>query len=45
MRLAVLVAGKQIKAFKKRHEDEPDPGGEDENNDQFVADEGSGIDE
>mgnify|MGYP000282341285 CR=1 FL=1 len=29
-RLAVPVPGKQIKAFKKRHEDEPDPGSEDD---------------
>ena len=27
--IPVLVAGKRIKAFKKRHEDEPDLGGGD----------------
>ena len=26
LRLTMRVAGKRIKAFKKRHEDEPDPG-------------------
>ena len=26
MRIVVSVAGKRIKAFKKRHEDGPDPG-------------------
>ena len=28
-RMAIPVAGKRIKAFKKRHDDEPDPGGTD----------------
>ena len=32
-RLAVPVVGKRIKAFKKWHEDELDPGGEDDNDD------------
>ena len=33
----MLVAEKRIKAFKKRHEDEPDPGGVDDDNDQIRA--------
>mgnify|MGYP000252851997 FL=1 len=32
-RLAVPVAGKRVKAFKKRFEDEPDPEGVDESDD------------
>ena len=28
-RMTIPVAGKRIKAFKKRHDDEPDPGGTD----------------
>ena len=28
-RMAILVAGNRIKAFKKRHDDEPDLGGTD----------------
>ena len=37
-RMAVPVAGKRIKAFKKRHEDEPDPEGMDDGNDRIGAD-------
>ena len=33
--MAVLVAGKRIKAFKKRHEDEPDLDNLDNEDDQF----------
>ena len=37
-RIVVPVAGKRIKAFKKWHEDEPDPGGVDEGDDRIRAD-------
>ena len=37
-RIAVPVAGKRIKAFKKRHEDEPDPEGVDDGDDRIGAD-------
>mgnify|MGYP006905980914 CR=1 FL=1 len=43
-RIAVPVAGKRIKAFKKRHEDEPGLGGVDDDNDHFGADEDSESD-
>ena len=33
-RMAIPVAGKQIKAFKKRHDDEPDLGGLDSNDER-----------
>ena len=36
--IAVPVAGKRIKAFKKRHEDEPDPEGVDDGDDRIGAD-------
>ena len=36
-RMAVPVAGKRIKAFKKRHEDEPDPDDLDSEDDRFGA--------
>ena len=43
-RLAVPVAGKRVKAFKKRFEDEPDPEGVDESDDddRFGPEEESG---
>ena len=34
MRMAIPVAGKRIKAFKKRHDDEPDPVDLDNNDEQ-----------
>ena len=34
-RLAVPVAGKRIKAFKKRFEDKPEPASGSDNDDQF----------
>ena len=37
-RLAVPVAGKRIKAFKKKHEDESDLWGVDDGDDQIGAD-------
>ena len=37
-RIVVWVAGKRIKAFKKRHEDDPNPGDMDSDNDQLRAD-------
>ena len=37
-RMAVPVAGKRVKVFKKRHEDEPDPNNLDSDNDRFGAD-------
>ena len=37
-RMAVPVAGKRIKAFKKRHKDEPDLEGVESDNDRFGAD-------
>ena len=37
-RIVVLVAGKRIKAFKKRHEEKSDPGGVDDGNDRSGAD-------
>ena len=37
-RIAVPVAGKRIKAFKKRHEAKPDPDDLDIDNDQFGTD-------
>ena len=40
-RIAVPVAGKRIKAFKKRHEDEPDPEGVEDDDDQIGADDDS----
>ena len=43
--LIVPVAGKRVKVFKKRHKDEPDLGSEDDDDDRFRADEGSGSDE
>mgnify|MGYP007132936352 CR=1 FL=1 len=43
-RIVVPVAGKRIKAFKKRHEDEPDPGSVTDDDDRFGADEDSGSD-
>ena len=36
-RIAVLVAGKRIKAFKKRHEDEPNPGSKNDDDNRFGA--------
>ena len=36
--MAVPVAGKRVKAFKKRHEDKPDPDNLDSDNDRFGAD-------
>ena len=33
--LTVPVVGKQMKAFKKRHEDEPDLGSEEEDDERF----------
>ena len=33
-RMAIPVVGKRIKAFKKRHDDEPDLGGLDSNDEQ-----------
>ena len=44
-RLVVPVAGKRIKAFKKRYEDEPDPGSESDDDGRFGPDEGSESDE
>ena len=43
-RIAVPVAGKRIKAFKKRHEDKLDPGSEDDDDNRFLADEVSESD-
>ena len=37
-RIAVSVAGKRIKAFKKRHEDEPDAGNVESDDDRSGAD-------
>ena len=37
-RMAVPVAGKRIKAFKKRHEAEPDPDDLDSDNDRLGTD-------
>ena len=39
--LAISVAGKRIKAFKKRNEDEPDPGSEDGDDGRFGTGEGT----
>ena len=36
-RMAILVAGKRIKAFKKHHDDEPDPGDMDSDSEQSEA--------
>ena len=38
MRIVVPVAGKRIKAFKKRHEDEPVPASVENGNDWAEAD-------
>ena len=38
MRIAVPVARKRIKAFKKRHEDEPNPESVDDGDDWIGAD-------
>ena len=38
IRIAVPVAGKRIKVFNKRHEDEPDPDNLDRDDDRFRAD-------
>ena len=38
-RMAIPVAGKRIKAFKKRHDDEPDPISLDGSNDRSGAEE------
>ena len=43
-KIVVPMAGKRIKAFKKRHEDEPGLGGVDDDNDHFGADEDSESD-
>ena len=40
MRMAIPVAGKRIKAFKKRHDDEPDPVPLDSSDDRSEAEEG-----
>ena len=40
-RLAILVAGKWIKAFKKRNKDEPDLGSEDGDDGRFGTGEGT----
>ena len=37
-RMALLVAGKRIKAFKKRHEDEPDLESVDDDDDRIGVD-------
>ena len=39
--MAVPVAGKRIKAFKKRHKDEPDLGGGDSDNGRSRTDDES----
>ena len=39
-RMAIPVAGKQIKAFKKRYDDEPDLGGLDSNGEQSKTEDG-----
>ena len=39
--MAVSVTGKRIKAFKKRHEDEPDLGGGDSDNGRSETDDES----
>ena len=38
------VARKRIKAFNKRHEDNPDPGRKDDDDDRFDVDEDSESD-
>ena len=40
-RIVVPVAGKRIKTFKKRHEDEPDPEGVVDNDNHIGADDDS----
>ena len=38
--MAIPVAGKRIKEFKKRHDDEPDLGGLDSNDEQSETEDG-----
>ena len=40
-RIVMLVAGKRIKAFKKRHEDEPNPEGVEDGDNRIGADDDS----
>ena len=44
-RLAMPIAGKRIKAFKKRNEDEPEPASESDDDNRFGPDEESKGDE